>query len=487
MVPNVIWALVFGCLRAWGAGSWQGNFGRRNFFGGNGVWFSLAFFRGEFFFFSVKQTLLIFELRMIGDAIMSLPFVRAARERFEVRVVCAPGCVAVFETVLAKENVIAWQPPWLAESGKYAWRRWRECGLRTLVRRVREVRAEVAVSVWADARVHVLLALSGARERVGFPMLAVNHYASHLAWRRRQLVGGAVLNSVAGLVLGRRLLTRKLVRANYRQHHVENWRQLAEALGLAWDVATPWFAGALGEISPNDGGQVEERNRGRSAEPCPPSPVADGPCRAMRGAPIHGEGVRSSENILANVSGVVSENIRGVVARARAAGRAVWLVHPGGRVPEQRWALENFERVIREVLLPAGVLVLVVKPPEISFGPQWEGLAPVIAPGNLAELFAVVGLAEVLLCNDTGVAHVGAAWGKRVVGIFTASEADWFAPWGSREDVVRQAVCVHHPCLGRCVMPRVICREAVTVELVAARVRQVLAERAVAVGSRGAV
>ena len=44
VVPNVIWALVFGCLRAWGAGSWQGNLGQRNFFGGNGIWFSLAFF-----------------------------------------------------------------------------------------------------------------------------------------------------------------------------------------------------------------------------------------------------------------------------------------------------------------------------------------------------------------------------------------------------------------------------------------------------------
>ena len=367
----------------------------------------------------MKRKLLIFELRMIGDAIMSLPFVRSAAARFEVWVCCAPGCVAVFETVLPKERIIAWQPPWLVESGKYAWRRWRKSGVGDLVRRVRAVRADVAVSVWADARTHILMGLSGARERVGFPMVAVNHYANHLPWRRRQLVVGGVLTALAGVALGRRLLTRKLVRANYRQHHVENWRQLAEALSLSWDARAPWFAAGTAGVS-------------------------------------------------AELSALV----------ARAPGRPVWVVHPGGRVPEQRWPLGGFERVIREVLLPAGVLVLVVKPPEVEFGAEWEGLAPVVKPGILAELFAVVNLADVVLCNDTGVAHVAAGLGKRVVGIFTASEPDWFAPWGSREYVVRQPVCPHHPCLGRCVMPTVICRDAVTVELVAARVRQVLAERA---------
>ena len=368
----------------------------------------------------MKPKLLIFELRMIGDAIMSLPFVRAAAASFEVWVCCAPGCVAVFETALPKERIIAWQPPWLVESGKYAWRRWRESGVGDLVRRVRGVRADMAVSVWADARTHILMALSGARERVGFPMVAVNHYAHHLAWRRRQLVVGGVLNAVAGVALGRRLLTRKLLRTDYRQHHVENWRQLAEALDLAWDARVPWFA--------------------------------------------------------AGTAGV-SADLSGLVARARAAGRAVWVVHPGGRVPEQRWPLAGFARVVREVLLPAGVLVVVVKPPEVDFGTEWETLAPVVRPGNLGELFGVVSLADVVLCNDTGVAHVAAGLGKRVVGIFTASEPDWFAPWGSREYVVRQAVCAFHPCLGRCVMPTVICREAVTVELVAARVRQMLTER----------
>ena len=86
-------------------------------------------------------------------------------------------------------------------------------------------------------------------------------------------------------------------------------------------------------------------------------------------------------------------------------------------------------------------------------------------------LRVIVGLALI----GSAVTGVLGPWAYiGVVPVFTASEPDWFAPWGNRERVVRQAVCPHHPCLGRCVMSTVICRDAVTFEMVAAKVREAM-------------
>jgi heptosyltransferase-2 len=132
-------------------------------------------------------------------------------------------------------------------------------------------------------------------------------------------------------------------------------------------------------------------------------------------------------------------------------------------------------RIIREVLSPAGAKVLFVRAPEIreALPPLPEGVE-LLAPGSLAEFMELCRTADVLLCNDTGVSHMGAALGKCVVSIFSDQERRWFAPRGSERNSVSHDVCPHRPCLDRCVMPSFICLEAVTYEMVREKVLSVV-------------
>jgi ADP-heptose:LPS heptosyltransferase len=359
---------------------------------------------------SSPPRLLLFEQRMIGDAVMSLPFVRSARSRFEVHVTCAPHSAEIFRMVLPEERIIVWTPPWISEGGGIA--KWRDAGFRPYIARLRAVRAAVAASVWADSRVHLLMRLSGAGQRAGFPMTRNNFYASQLPWRRKQIRTGAILGAACSLAGLRPLLNRKVHRGDYYQHHVEDFRDLADALGIPWDERPPWLT-----------------------LPAPPK---------------------------------------------RAAG-PVWLVHPGARFEGRRWPLASFARIVTDVLLPAGVKVLFVRPGEIRDAlPALPAEVRIVEPASLQDFLATCATADVLLCNDTGVSHMGAALGKLVVTIFSDQEPRWFAPRGSEHHAVWRNVCPHRPCLDHCVMPSYICLEAVTYDLVREKVRSILRSSGVA-------
>jgi ADP-heptose:LPS heptosyltransferase len=368
----------------------------------------------------MKPSLLIFEQRMMGDAVMALPFLRAAKEKYEVYVACSTGSAEqVFQLVLPSDRILAWSPPWIAEQGKYDSRRWLKSGMPEFIRRTRAIRPDIAVSVWPDTRVHLLMALSGAPRRVGLPMVEANYYATHLAWRQRQLKIGKILEGIGNAFTPGGLLTDPAFRAKGDDHHVLSWRAVSEPLGLAWNPTAPW-------VNPDFGNPVPE--------------------------------------------------LAAEVATARAAGRPIWLIHPGARVPERRWPVKNFSQLIAEMLRPVNAFVVWVHSSEVEGDPFQMGADAVCEPRNIKELFAITQLADHVLCNDTGVAHVAAALGKRTVSVFTAGSTELFAPWGSADLVGRRQVCEFHPCLGRCLQPTFICLEAADVDMMRPAMRKVLAE-----------
>lgn len=357
----------------------------------------------------------------MGDAIMSLPFVRAALEGYDVYVTCTPATAPVFEMVLPADRIIPWTPPWLADEGRYDKKRWAESGVKEYTRKLKQLRPQVAVSVWADTRVHWLMAMSGAKKRVGFPMVKQNYYANHLAWRQRQLRLGKVLYYAGSLAMFRPLLNVSLERRNEQQHHVVCWQQIAQALLLPWSDAAPWLT----------------------------PPTATFP-----------------------------DEVQKAFDEARANGQPIWMVHAGARVEAHRWPVENFDRVLREELQAAGAKVILLESPEVAWPGTLKHTFPSCRTKDIPSLFAAMAQADALLCNDTGVAHVAAALGKPVVAVFTASNPDWFAPWGSRPRAVRRQVCEFHPCFGHCQQPNFICRDGVTVEMVSKSVRQLQGELA---------
>jgi ADP-heptose:LPS heptosyltransferase len=180
----------------------------------------------------MKPVLVVIEWHRLGDAILALPFINGALAAFDVRVICTSLTKPVFEMILPPEHVVVCEPPWEG-GGLQAWKQ----SLRTL----RTLCPAVVVSVWADVRVHMLMALSQAPRRVGFPMTEVNYYASRVPWRRRNRLLGRMIECLGPMVLGRPLLTDTLHRTNVSQSHLLAWRQIAEVVAVAWSTTTPWM------------------------------------------------------------------------------------------------------------------------------------------------------------------------------------------------------------------------------------------------------
>ena len=363
-----------------------------------------------------KPNLLVFELRLMGDAIMSLPFVRAALEKYNVFVCCQPAVSDVFRLLLPTEQVIAWRPPWIDEASQYGTVTRKNAGMRSVLERLQKVRAQTAICGWADTRVHVLMAMTGAEARIGFPMDNGNFYASELPWRRRKILIGKGMNFVGGLCLGGELLTQKLHRGDYFQHHMEDWRQVAEALNLTWSTVLPWFSAPKTFLLPE-----------------------------------------------------VSEWLQA----ARSQSQKIWLLHPGARAPGRRWPIEKFRALIEQTFLPNRIPLIVIDPIESPLPRDWMPGTMTYRPGSLTEFMSLVNTVDCVVCNDTGVSHVAAALGKQVVSIFSANLPRWFAPYHNLDLVVEKDVCPHRPCFDRCVMPSYVCLEAVTVEMVQRMVEKV--------------
>lgn len=194
----------------------------------------------------MKPRLLIVELHHLGDAVLSLPFVRGARDKFDVHVLCRPGTRAVYELLAEPPLLHPWEPPWGDDRACGAWQA--IAAARDQGRVLRPLEFAAAVCVWADARAEILVAETRAVQRIGFPMTHGNYYAADLPWRRKRRLLGRILESLWGLIHpGRPLLNRRLHRESPRQSHLRCWEQIAESLGTSCDYAVPWIKTPLAQ------------------------------------------------------------------------------------------------------------------------------------------------------------------------------------------------------------------------------------------------
>ena len=188
----------------------------------------------------MKPRLLIVELHHLGDAVMSLPFVRGAQVNFEVHVICRPAARSVYELLVKPPHIHTWEPPWAHDQ---------PCGVRHALtaardegRVLRPLQFSATACVWADARAELLMAETRATQRIGFPMTHGNYYAADLPWRRsRRWLGRTLEIFWQATHPGRPLLTQWLHRESPRQSHLRCWEQIAEALDVSCDYSVPWI------------------------------------------------------------------------------------------------------------------------------------------------------------------------------------------------------------------------------------------------------
>ena len=358
----------------------------------------------------MKPKLLVVELHHLGDAVISLPFVRGALEKFDVHVLCRPATASVYGLLAQPPIIHSWNPPWAEEVSRGSWK-----SIEAAMAEGRALHPQgfaAAVCVWADARAAVLMAATGSEQRIGFPMTSANYYGANIPWRRKNLRAGRLLESLWRIAhLGRALLTTCLHRVDPQQPHSRCWEQIAEALGVACDYSTPWVL-----------------------TPEPSRDVAD------------------------------------LVSAARTDGKKVLVVHTNARLPSKQWPRELWRVLLRSPEILSRFTILELLPPKTD---PLDSEIHSVTTQSIADLAGALSAADAVLCHDSFPAHLAAALGKPVMTIFGSGQPDWFAPWQNRTRAVQRHVCPLHPCLERCAMDSYLCLDAVSVEDVQAMINQI--------------
>jgi len=157
---------------------------------------------------SAPTRLLVVELWGLGDLALAVPFLRAASAHAEVTLLAKPHAAPLLARFAPEVKLVPLVAPWTAFHGKYRLHRWPWRELACARRELRAQRFGLGVSARRDPRDHVLLALAGARRRLGFPRVGSQFFL------------GEALPAPA------------------RPHRAEHWRALASALG--WELP-PFF------------------------------------------------------------------------------------------------------------------------------------------------------------------------------------------------------------------------------------------------------
>ena len=153
----------------------------------------------------MSPRLLVTELWGLGDLALALPFLQAATAHTTVTLLAKPQAAPLLARFAPAVELVPLTAPWTAFSGKYRLLHWPWRELARVRRDLRASQFDLGVSARPDPRDHALLALVGARRRLGFPR--------------------------AGSQL---LLTQSLPEPS-RPHRADHWRALAATLG--WDLS----------------------------------------------------------------------------------------------------------------------------------------------------------------------------------------------------------------------------------------------------------
>lgn len=105
------------------------------------------------------------------------------------------------------------------------------------------------------------------------------------------------------------------------------------------------------------------------------------------------------------------------------------VIHPGAFKRANRWPLENYLSVAKELKNREKIVFFVLGPSEKKWKEriEMEGIF-VLSDLELLDVAALFSLAEFVLCNDTGMMHVASAVGAKTAALFAATDPKEWAP-----------------------------------------------------------
>jgi len=126
----------------------------------------------------------------------------------------------------------------------------------------------------------------------------------------------------------------------------------------------------------------------------------------------------------------------------REEGKPLIAVHPGAGKAGNRWPAERFAAAANALAAEFGAQIYV------TWGGKEGPLGEQLVAGlerpplhslhaEIRSMAALLAEADLLLCNDTGVMHVGAAVGTPLVAVFGPTDPALWKPWGEEFAAVR--------------------------------------------------
>jgi len=152
----------------------------------------------------VKPRLLVVQLWQLGDLVMATPFLQAASQKFTVTLLAKPFAQDLQARFWNTVRVVPFVAPWTAFEHKYRLLSWPWREMLRIRRELAVERFDFGISArLGDPRDHLLLRLTRAKARFGFPRLGSQVFLTH-----------------------------PLEKPDPRSHQYEYWRVAARALGF---------------------------------------------------------------------------------------------------------------------------------------------------------------------------------------------------------------------------------------------------------------
>ena len=139
----------------------------------------------------------------MGDLVIATPFLQAAAQKFDVTLLAKPYAKDLKARFWNNVEVIPFVAPWTAFTHKYRLFAWPWRDMLRIGNRLAAERFDFGLSARWDPRDHLLLMLARTKGRLGFPRIRSQFFLTH-----------------------------PLRRPDPRSHRYENWRVMAQELGV---------------------------------------------------------------------------------------------------------------------------------------------------------------------------------------------------------------------------------------------------------------
>ncbi|MBK9293122.1 MAG: glycosyltransferase family 9 protein [Oligoflexia bacterium] len=116
-------------------------------------------------------------------------------------------------------------------------------------------------------------------------------------------------------------------------------------------------------------------------------------------------------------------------------GSGFVVVHPGMGGSARNWPLESYNSLVKELLQKWEKIVVTGGASDKNFVNStnilsFKGVVDLVGQTSPEDLLAVLSLAKAIVAPSTGVAHIGASLGKKVLGIYSPVKVQAPIRWG---------------------------------------------------------